>query len=134
METTMTPPAFPIVEIMGRKLTCKFDFLAKYRMSELGIRPGDFRALNKPNDAESMDPRATALVMKLFSCAVASNFIDKENPGTPVQIPSPEYWAAIIPDDKWSEVCTATMQAMVKAAPLTAAPASAEKTGATQPN
>ncbi len=129
-ELTPVPPAFPIVEIMGRKLICKFDFLAKYQMSVLGIKTGDFRAFSRPEKVEDMDPRAMALAMKLFSCAVASNFIDKDNPGAPAQIPSPEYWAAVIPDEKWGEVCSATMQAMLKVAPPTAAPASAETSGA----
>jgi len=132
-ELTPVPPAFPIVEIMGRKLVCKFDFLAKYQMSVLGIRTADFRAFSRPEKPEDMDPRAMALAMKLFSCAVASNFIDKDNPGAPAQIPSPEYWAAVIPDEKWSEVCAATMQAMLKVAPPTAAPASADQTGAQVP-
>jgi len=26
-ELTPVPPAFPVVELMGRKLICKFDFL-----------------------------------------------------------------------------------------------------------
>ena len=129
-ELTPVPPAFPIVEIMGRKLVCKFDFLAKYQMSVLGIRTADFGAFRKTDNPGDMDPRAMALAMKLFSCAVASNFIDKDNPGAPAQIPSPEYWAAVIPDEKWGDVCAATMQAMLKVAPPTAAPASAELTGA----
>ncbi len=130
-ELTPVPPAFPVVELNGRKLICKFDFLAKYQMSVLGIRTADFRAFSRPEKVEDMDPRAMALALKLFSCAVANNFIDKDNPGSPAQIPSPEYWAAVIPDEKWGEVCAATMQAMLKVAPPTAAPASAETAGAT---
>ncbi len=132
-ELTPVPPAFPVVELNGRKLVCKFDFLAKYQMSVLGIKTGDFRAFSRPENPEDMDPRAMALAMKLFSCAVASNFIDKDDPGKPAAIPSPEYWAAVIPDEKWGEVCGATMQAMLKVAPPIAAPASAEIAGA-QPN
>ena len=132
-ELTPVPPAFPIVEIMGRKLICKFDFLAKYQMSVLGIRTADFRAFSRPENAEDMDPRAMALALKLFSCAVASNYIDVSNPGAPAQIPSPEYWAAVIPDEKWGEVCAATMQAMLKVAPPATAPALAEATGANPP-
>ncbi len=133
-ETTPVPPAFPIVEINGQKLVCKFDFLAKYQMSVLGIRTADFRAFRRPDNPEDMDPTATALAMKLFSCAVANNFIDKENPGAPARIPSPEYWAAIIPDEKWGDVCTATMQAMLKVQPPTAGAASAETATAPQLN
>ncbi len=133
-ELTPVPPAFPVVEIAGRKLVCKFDFLAKYQMSVLGIRTADFRAFSRPDKPEDMDPRAMALAMKLFSCAVASNFIDKENPGAPAQIPSPEYWAAVIPDEKWGEVCGATMQAMLKVAPPVTAPAPAEAAGASPLN
>ncbi len=127
-ELTPVPPAFPVVEIVGRKLICKFDFLAKYQMSVLGIRTADFRAFSRPENPADMDPRAMALAMKLFSCAVASNFIDVDNPGAPAQIPSPEYWAAVIPDDKWGEVCGATMQAMLKVLPPATAPVLAEKT------
>lgn len=127
---TPVPPAFPIIEIMGRKLVCKFDFLAKYQMSILGIRTADFRAFSRPEKVEDMDPRAMALAMKLFSCAVASNFIDRDNPGAPAQIPSPEYWAAVIPDEQWGDVCSATMQAMLKVAPPATAQALAEATGA----
>jgi hypothetical protein len=133
-ETTPVPPAFPVVEINGRKLVCKFDFLAKYQMSVLGIRTADFRAFRRPDNPEDMDPAAMALAVKLFCCAVANNFIDVENPGAPAKIPGPEYWAAVIPDEKWGDVCAATMQAMLKVAPPTAAPASAENRGATQPN
>lgn len=129
-ELTPVPPAFPVIEIGTRKLICKFDFLAKYQMSVLGIRTADFGAFRKSDRVEDMDPRAMSVALKLFSCAVASNFIDKENPGAPAAIPSPEYWAAVIPDEKWGEVCAATMQAMLKVAPPTAAPASAETTGA----
>jgi hypothetical protein len=129
-ELTPVPPGFPIVEILGRKLICKFDFLAKYQMSVLGIRTADFRAFSRPEKPEDMDPRAMALAMKLFSCAVASNFIDKDNPGAPAQIPSPEYWAAVIPDEKWGDVCTATMQAMLKVAPPATALALVETDGA----
>ena len=125
-ELTPVPPAFPIVELDGRKLVCKFDFLAKYQMSVLGIRTADFGAFRKVERAEDMDPRAMSVALKLFSCAVASNFIDKENPGAPAQIPSPEYWAAVIPDEKWGEVCAATMQAMLKVVPPAAAPALVE--------
>ncbi len=133
-ETTPTPPAFPIVEIMGRKLVCKFDFLAKYQMSVLGIRTADFSAFRRPENVADMDPRAMALAMKLFSCAVASNFIDKDNPGAPAAIPSPEYWAAVIPDEKWADVCTATMQAMLKVAPPATALALVETNGAAKTN
>jgi hypothetical protein len=129
-ETMPVPPAFPVVEINGQRLVCKFDFLAKYQMSVLGIRTADFRAFRRPEKPEDMDPGAMALAMKLFSCAVASNFIDTENPGAPARIPSPEYWAAVIPDDKWGEVCGATMQAMLKVQPPAAAPALAASTGA----
>jgi len=129
-ELTPVPPAFPVVEILGRKLVCKFDFLAKYQMSVLGIRVADFRAFRRPDNPQDMDPTAMALSMKLFSCAVANNFIDVDNPGAPAQIPGPEYWAAVIPDEKWAEVCTATMSAMLKVAPPATAPAPAESTGA----
>ncbi len=129
-ELTPVPPAFPVVELNGRKLVCKFDFLAKYQMSVLGIRTADFSAFRKPDNVADMDPRAMALAMKLFSCAVASNFIDKENPGAPAAIPSPEYWAAVIPDEKWGEVCSVTMQAMLKVAPPATAPALEEAAGA----
>ncbi len=129
-ELTPVPPAFPVVEINGQKLICKFDFLAKYQMSKLGIRTVDFRAFRRPEKPEDMDPAALMLSMKLFSCAVASNFIDVDHPGKPAEIPSPEYWAAVIPEDQWGEVCTATMQSMLKVAPPIAAPASAETVGA----
>lgn len=133
-ELTPVPPAFPIVELMGRKLVCKFDFLAKYQMSVLGIRTADFRAFSRPEKSEDMDPKAMALAVRLFSCAVASNFIDKENPAAPTAIPTPEYWAAVIPDEKWGDVCGATMQAMLKVAPPATAPVLAETTGATALN
>jgi hypothetical protein len=129
-ELTPVPPAFPVVEINGQKLVCKFDFLAKYQMSVLGIRTADFRAFRRPDNPEDMDPTATALSMKLFSCAVANNFIDKENPGAPARIPPPEYWASVIPEDKWGEVCAATMQAMLKVQPPQPARAAVETTGA----
>ncbi len=129
-ELTPVPPAFPVVEILGRKLVLKFDFLAKYQMSVLGIKTADFRAFRRPENPQDMDPTALALAMKLFSCAAANNFIDVDNPGAPAQIPSPEYWAGVIPDEKWGEICTATMQSMLKAAPPAAAPVPAESTGA----
>lgn len=134
METTPLPPGFPVVEIGGRKLVCKFDFLAKYQMSVLGIRAANFTAFRKPENTADMDPAAMALTMKLFSCAVASNFVNVEDPGAPARIPGPEYWASVIPDGQWAEVCTATMQAMLKAHPPAAGPALVETTGATQPN
>jgi hypothetical protein len=133
-ELTPVPPAFPVIEILGRKLVCKFDFLAKYQMSALGIRTADFRAFRRPDNPEDMDPAAMALAVKLFSCAVANNFIDVENPGAPARIPGPEYWASVIPDDRWPDVCTATMQAMLKVAPPATAPALVESRGANQPN
>ncbi len=133
-ELTAVPPGFPVVEINGRKLVCKFDFLAKYQMSVLGIRTADFRAFRRPDKPEDMDPGAMSLAMKLFSCAVASNFIDVDNPGAPARIPGPEYWAAVIPDTQWGEVCTATMQAMLKVQPSTAGAASAETRTAPQLN
>ena len=129
-ELTPVPPAFPVVDLNGRKLVCKFDFLAKYQMSVLGIRTADFAAFRKVDRPEDMDPRAMSVALKLFSCAVASNFIDKDNPGAPAQIPSPEYWAAVIPDEKWGDVCAATMQAMLKVAPPATAPALVEPTEA----
>ena len=120
MDNTPTPPAFPIVEIGGQKLIVKFDFLAKYRMSQLGIGPRDLRLLG----GGATDPGVVALSLKLFSCAVASNFIDPANPAAPAPIPSPEYWASQIGDDtaKWGEICQATMQAMVKVLPTAGAP------------
>ncbi len=133
-ELTPVPPAFPVVEINGQKLVCKFDFLAKYQMSKLGIRTVDFRAFRRPDKPEDMDPAALMLSMKLFSCAVASNFIDVEHPGKPAEIPSPEYWAAIIPEEQWGEVCTATMSAMLKVAPSAAGQVPAEATAAKQLN
>ncbi len=129
-ELTPVPPAFPVIKLVGRDLVCKFDFIAKYQMSILSIRTTDFRAFSRPDNPADMDPKAMALAVKLFSCAVAGNYIDLDNPGAPAQIPTPEYWAAVIPDEMWGEVCAATMQAMLKVAPPIAAPASAETTGA----
>jgi hypothetical protein len=133
-ELTAVPPGFPVVEINGRKLICKFDFLAKYQISVLGIGTADFRALRRADKPEDMDPAALSVIIKLFSCAVASNFIDVDNPGAPTRIPSPEYWAAVIPDEKWVEVITATNQAALKAHPPTAGAASAETRTAPQLN
>jgi hypothetical protein len=126
----MTPIEYPKVAINGRELTLRFSMLAKYQMSRLGIRASDFRSLANP---ENPDPAVVSLMMRLFSCAVADNFMDVDRPSAPVEIPTPEYWAATIPDTQWPEVCKATMQAMVKAIPSGAALPLAEAAIGAQP-
>jgi hypothetical protein len=136
-ETTLTAPAFPVIEIDGRRLVLKFDFLAKFRLSELGVGAIDmrsFRAVDRPEDA---DPRVLAIVLKLFSAFVASNFIDRENPGSPANVPTPEYWATVIGDDTalWGKMCKATGEALGKVLLSAAAPAPAkDATGAVKTN
>jgi hypothetical protein len=117
------PIDFPTVTVAGRKLTLRFSMLAKFQMSKLGIRTKDLPKLFTRQD--DPDPAIVALIMKLFSCAVADNFMDPTDPSAPANIPTPEYWAATIGDDKdlWQEVCGATLQAMVKVPPSEAAPA-----------
>jgi hypothetical protein len=109
---------FPTITIGGRTLTLKFSMLAKYQMSRLGIRGADFRALANPTDP---DPSIVSMMLRLFSCAVADNFMDSERPSAKVEIPTPEYWAAVITPEQWPEVCEVTMKAMVKAIPSAAA-------------
>ncbi len=119
----MSPIEYPTVTINERVLTLRFSMLAKFQMSRLGIRASDFRLLGNPTNP---DPAIVSLMMRLFSCAVADNFMDLDRPAAPVEIPTPEYWAATIPPEQWPEVCAATMKAMVKAIPPGAAPARAE--------
>lgn len=131
METTGLPPAFPIIEIAGRKLVVKFDNLARYRMSVLGIGWAEMRMFKRVESTVDMDPGIMALVLKLFACAVAGNFIDSDDPAAQPRIPSPEYWAAVIQDDRWKDIGSAVMQALVKAFPPSAtAPAAVEQSGA----
>ena len=127
----MDPIEFPAITIGARTLKLKISFLAKYRMAQLGIRPADFRMFVPGAN----DPGIIALMMKLFSCAVADNFVDPDRPSAPVEIPTPEYWAATIPEAQWQEVCDKTMQALVKAIPPAAArPLADDITGAIIPN
>lgn len=133
-ETTPTAPAYPVIEIDGRKLVLKFDFLAKFRLSELGIGLAELRAFRPVDRPEDADPKVLSLILKLFSCFVASNFINRDNPGAPAQIPSPEYWAALVGDDMemWREMARATGEALGKAVLSVAAPAPAsDQSGAT---
>ena len=130
METTALPPALPIIEIAGRKLVVKFDNLARYRMSVLGIGWAEMRMFKRVESTADMDPGIMALVLKLFACAVAGNFIDAEDPAAAPRIPSPEYWAAVVPDERWKDIGAAVMQALVKAFPPSAAPATVDQTAA----
>ena len=124
---------YPKVTIGGRTYTLRFSMLAKYQMSKLGIRGSDFRALGNPTNP---DPAIVSLVVRLFACAVADNFVDPDRPAAPVEIPTPEYWASQMPEDKdaWAAICTATMQALVKAIPPTAALPLVEAATGQQPN
>lgn len=115
---TPSPVQYPTVTIAGRAYILKFDMLAKLRMSQLGVRPSDFRIL-AVREGESPDPGIVAVMLKLFSCAAANNFVDPENPLAPITIPSPENWAVLIGDDLeiFKQISTATFQAMVKVTP-----------------
>ncbi len=112
------PIEFPTIEIGGRTLVLKFSMLAKLQMSKLGVRASDFAMLG---NTANPDPTIVSLMVRLFSCAVADNFMDSTRPSAPVEIPTPEYWALVIPEKQWQEVCSVTMRAMVKAIPPAAA-------------
>lgn len=117
MEHTPTAPSFPVIEIEGRKLVLKFDMLAKHRLSEMGISVVDLRMFKPADRPEDVDARVLSMCIKLFSCFVANNYIDKDDPGAPARIPSPEYWAVVIGDDMelWKRVNKALGEAMGKA-------------------
>lgn len=132
MENTAIAPTFPVFEIGGRKLTVKFDSLARFRMSALGITNDELRTIRRVDNIDQLDPRILSVIVKLFSCAVANNFINLDDPGAPARIPSPEYWAAVIDDERWKDVVTVIMTAYVKASPPMLAPPSAESDGAKQ--
>lgn len=137
METTPIGPAFPIIEIGGRKLVVKFDSLARFRMSAMGISISDLFRFKRVQAINETDPEITSIVLKFFACAVANNFIDVEDPAAPARIPTPEYWAAVMPDELWIKVGESVMQALIKVFPPRPAPAAAEQSeGATttQPN
>ncbi len=128
VEYTVAPPEFPVVEIGGRKLAVKSDFLSIVRMSALGINQQDLRSLFQAASAvERSDPTVIWNIIRLWSCMVAGNYIDRDNPSAPSTIPTPEYWASVIGDDlnKWDDICSAVVKAYLKAMPLVtgAAPA-----------
>jgi|SRR5215471_7535649 len=128
-ETTPTAPAYPVIEIDGRRLVLKFDMIAKFRLSEMGVGALDLRMFRPAQKPEEIDPRVLSLCLKLFSCFVANNFVNREDPGTPTHIPSPEYWAAVIGDDMkmWVSVNKALGEAMGKAFLTGAGPAPAQQ-------
>jgi hypothetical protein len=84
----LTPPS---IKIGDREYTLKWTLLSRYIFGKLRRK------------GEILSDLTTTL--DLFTAAVAHNF---EALGQP--IPGPENWAALIPQEKWQEVCDVTAQ------------------------
>ena len=111
---------FPVIEIGKRKLVLKADFVSIVRMSALGINQAEIRKVfSDGSQPENMDPGAVWTILRMFSCLVAGNFIDKENPAAPSSIPTPEYWSTQIAENQsgWGPLFIAVMQAYLKVIP-----------------
>ncbi len=125
-ELTPVPPAFPTIEIDGKKLVGKLDFVCKYQMGVMGIKLSDWKVFFDKDQTLA----GLTLIADTFSCIVAGNYINKENPGSAVSIPTPQYWMANIDDDKWKEVCAFVQDVLLKTTPPATAPVLVESPGA----
>ncbi len=128
-EQSIVPPGFPTIDIDGRTLVGKMDFICKYQMGLLDLRISDckvFFGLGEQSLAYF------PIIAKMFSCLVAGNYVNKNDPGAVVSIPTPQYWMAVVDNnnDLWTRMCMFVQQSLLKVAPPTAAPASAEAGGA----
>ncbi len=126
----IVPPGFETIEIDGRTLVGKLDFVCKYQMGVLGIRLSDWKVFFEKDQSLA----GMTLIANTFACIVAGNYVNKDNPGAPVSIPTPQYWMSTIDEEKWGEVCSFVQKVLLKAAPPATAPVLVEKPGATQPN
>ena len=116
---TKAPAEAPSITVRGRTYSLKFSLLAQFKLSEMGLSPmQSLFAISK------LGPDAIALTMKLLTAFTAHNFVDAGQP-----VPSPDWWASVIPEEQWGEVCAAIAKALPKPAPPMAADQTAASSG-----
>ena len=116
---TNAPAESPSITVRGRPYSLKFSLLAQFKLSEMGLSP-----MQSLVTISKLGPDAIALTIKLLVAFTAHNFVDSGQP-----VPSPEWWASVIPDEQWGEVCAAIAKALPKPAPPMAADLTAASSG-----
>lgn len=157
--TQVPPIQYPRVTVAGITLTVKFNFQAKYLLSDWGISvaelPGILESLRNQDDQrraetdpnpeqaaqqkdeelrphkpmQQIDPRVVAMIVKLFAACVGHNYTALGQ-----DPPPPMFWAEKIDDVVWPLVCRAVFESLGKASPAgqQPAPTLAEATPAVQ--